>query len=193
MNIQDVKPGDQVWLIRKGLSVGIKLVCPDCRGVGFAGDIMIPCNTCDGYEYIRKEVPTFEVVGAVKVRSVTHTGEHDDPVVEILRPPLFLLDAYGNNVIEMCKDYWDDFEKGRSHAGAYPQTIRDLSHLTLTYEEAVERANELTNYHIQDACDQEKTVLYDRPEDVFRQTAVGQAQADTVEIFKETAIEEALC
>lgn len=191
----EMSPGEYVWLIRKGKSVNIKLLCPSCQGVGFLGSVMAPCDECAGSEYITQEIPTFEVVGAVRVRMVTWSEKDGEfyPSVEILRPPLYLLDAYSNNVIEMCKDYWDDWESGMSNAGAYAQTITDMDLLCKTYEEALEIAADRTNWHIQDACDLQKTVLYDKPEEVFKQTEVTQAQADSVEIFKEAEIEDALC
>lgn len=190
----DPRPGDMLWLIREGPKISVKLVCPECRGNGFTYDVMIPCSTCSGHEFTRSQVQTYEVVGSVKVHKVTYpTGFDELPLVEVLRPPLYLLATYENDVVQMCEDYWEDFEKGRIHAGAYLQIVKDMKMLHTSYEEAVNAANELTNYNIQDACDVERTMLYDRPEDVFKATAVGQAKADSVEIFKETKIENVLC
>lgn len=192
---KDPTPGEVYWLIRESYTrTPIKLVCPSCRGNGFTSSVLYPCSNCSGKEFIRKQVTTYEVVGSVKIRSISYQlGEDESPTVEVLRPPLYLLSTYENDVVKMCEDYWEDFEKGRTHAGAYAHVVKDVKMLCPSYEAAVERANDLTNYNIQDACDQEKTVLYDRPEDVFRQTAVGQAKADSVEIFKETEIEKVLC
>jgi len=191
--LSNVRMGDTLWMIRKGVSVPIKLVCPACRGTGFLESVVVACFNCDGAEFVTKDVPTYEVVGSVRVSAVGFPLGQDEPVIEVLRPPLYLLSAYKGDIRTLCEDYWEDFDKGKSHAGAYRVVVRDLNMLAATFDEAIDQANEITNFNIQDACDKEKTMLYDRPEDIFRQTAVTQAKADTVEIFKETEIEPALC
>ena len=189
----DVKIGDKLWVLRSGISRMIKLTCPSCRGTGCAGDYMIPCSRCAGMSYIVRDSITVEIMSQVRIEDIQvfhHSSQGTTRKFSVLRPPLYLLDAYSNNLQQMCRDYWDDFEKGAAHASAYKSLVDDGNMVFMTYDEAMEQAKLLNNWNIQDICDKEKTTLYDPAETPFDE--VDTASADSVTIFKVTKIEEAL-
>jgi len=189
---EGVKEGDFLWLLKEGTRAGFKLLCSHCRGAGTLDELTKPCYYCVGKGHVTSFLPFIEILGSVKVEACKYDPTTGRAHLSVLRPPLYLLDVYKGDIVDLCKDYWEDHDKGRSCSGAYRVGVSDSPLLHRTLEEAKSAVYEMNMKIINDACDQEKTEPFEDPDDALARIA-RYATSDSVSIYKETAIEDALC
>lgn len=186
-----IKEGQFLWMLKIGEPVGVKLMCPYCRGVGSTDDVTRPCLSCAGQGHVTKFLPFFTLLGSVKVESFTYVPVDGSLHLTVLRPPLYLLSVYDDDLVKLCNDYWDDHEKGRVCAGAYRVGVQDGVMLYLTLSDALDGARRMNSKLIEDLCDDEKTEPKEDMDAILNQVS-SQTTPDSVAVFANAEIEEAL-